>query len=72
MEEDVEPTGVFVISRNRPHVQVLSLDLVFSIHYTQQTITPTVKSVLHVNLNIDGTPITSKTHTHPSHSLKSR
>jgi hypothetical protein len=25
-------------------------------------------TALHINLNIDGTPITSRTHTHPSHS----
>jgi hypothetical protein len=30
--------------------------------------TPTLR----VNLNLDGTPITSKTHTHPSHSQTSR
>ena len=34
------------------------------------TLTKTV--TLRVNLNIDGTPITSKTHTHPSHSQTSR
>jgi hypothetical protein len=34
------------------------------------TLTKTV--VLRVNLNIDGAPITSKTHTHPSHSQISR
>jgi hypothetical protein len=28
--------------------------------------------VLHITLNIDGTPITSRTHTHPSHSETSR
>ncbi len=28
--------------------------------------------VLRVNLNIDGVPITSRTHTHPSHSQTSR
>jgi hypothetical protein len=27
---------------------------------------------LRINLNIDGTPITSRTHTHPSHSQTSR
>jgi hypothetical protein len=27
---------------------------------------------LHINLNIDGSPITSRTHTHPSHSQTSR
>ena len=29
-------------------------------------------AVLRVNLNIDGAPITSRTHTHPSHSQTSR
>jgi hypothetical protein len=29
-------------------------------------------AVLRLNLNIDGTPITSRTHTHPSHSQTSR
>ena len=29
-------------------------------------------AVLRVNLNIDGSPITSRTHTHPSHSPTSR
>jgi hypothetical protein len=29
-------------------------------------------TVLCINVNIDGTPITSKTHTHPSHSQTSR
>jgi hypothetical protein len=29
-------------------------------------------AALRVNLNVDGVPITSKTHTHPSHSQKSR
>ena len=27
---------------------------------------------LHITLNLDGTPITSKSHTHPSHSQSSR
>ena len=29
-------------------------------------------TVLRVNLNIDGAPITSRSHTHPSHSQESR
>ena len=29
-------------------------------------------AVLRMNLNLDGTPITSRTHTHPSHSETSR
>ncbi len=29
-------------------------------------------AALRININIDGTPITSKTHTHPSHSQTSR
>ena len=29
-------------------------------------------AALHINLNIDGSPITSRTHTHPSHSQTSR
>jgi hypothetical protein len=29
-------------------------------------------ATLRINLNIDGTPITSRTHTHPSHSQTSR
>jgi hypothetical protein len=29
-------------------------------------------AVLRINLNLDGTPITSKSHTHPSHSQTSR
>jgi hypothetical protein len=29
-------------------------------------------SGLHINLNIDGSPIASKSHTHPSHSKTSR
>ena len=29
-------------------------------------------AVLHINLNLDGTPITSKSHTHHSHSQTSR
>ena len=29
-------------------------------------------AALRINLNIDGTPITSRTHTHPSHSQTSR
>ncbi len=34
--------------------------------------TLTKDAALRVNLNIDGTPITSRTHTHPSHSKTSR
>ena len=34
--------------------------------------TLTKAAVLRINLNIDGTPITSRTHTHPSHSQTSR
>jgi hypothetical protein len=34
--------------------------------------TLTKAAVLRVNLNIDGVPITSRTHTHPSHSQASR
>ena len=34
--------------------------------------TLTKAAVLRVNLNIDGAPITSRTHTHPSHSQTSR
>jgi hypothetical protein len=29
-------------------------------------------TALHINLNIDGSPIESKSHTHPSHSETSR
>jgi hypothetical protein len=29
-------------------------------------------AALHINLNVDGAPITSKTHIHPSHSQTSR
>ena len=35
-------------------------------------ITLTKVPVLRINLNIDGSPITSRTHTHPSHSKTSR
>jgi hypothetical protein len=34
--------------------------------------TLTKDAVLRINLNIDGAPITSRTHTHPSHSQTSR
>ncbi len=34
--------------------------------------TLTKTAALRINLNIDGTPITSRTHTHPSHSQTSR
>jgi hypothetical protein len=34
--------------------------------------TLTKATVLRININIDGTPITSRTHTHPSHSQTSR
>jgi hypothetical protein len=34
--------------------------------------TLTKVAALRMNLNIDGTPITSRTHTHPSHSQTSR
>ena len=36
------------------------------------TLTCHLAAVLRINLNIDGTPITSRTHTHPSHSPTSR
>jgi hypothetical protein len=39
---------------------------------TQVDSTLTKTSALRININIDGTPITSKTHTHPSHSQTSR
>jgi hypothetical protein len=35
-------------------------------------LTLTKSAALRINLNIDGTPITSRTHTHPSHSQTSR
>ena len=35
-------------------------------------LTLTKTTVLRINLNIDGEPITSRTHTHPSHSQTSR
>ena len=35
-------------------------------------LTLTKSSVLRVNLNLDGEPIASKSHTHPSHSQSSR
>jgi hypothetical protein len=51
-------------------------------HFHRTTFSPQVKAkvgitlakatVLRINLNIDGTPITSRTHTHPSHSQTSR
>ena len=51
-------------------------------HFRRTTFSTTLKekvgstlvktAVLRVNLNIDGTPITSKSHTHPSHSETSR
>jgi hypothetical protein len=39
---------------------------------TKVGITLTKDAPLRVNLNIDGSPITSRTHTHPSHSQTSR
>ncbi len=51
-------------------------------HFRHTTYSPHLKSkcgnlltkteVLRINLNLDGTPITSKSHTHPSHSQTSR
>jgi hypothetical protein len=35
-------------------------------------LTLTKEVVLHITFNLDGTPITSKSHTHPSHSRTSR
>ncbi len=45
--------------------------LAFSAHL-KVGITLAKVAVLRINLNIDGTPVTSRTHTHPSHSETSR
>jgi len=45
----------------------------FSSQLTSKVVRTLVKTpTLRVNLNLDGTPITSRTHTHPSHSQTSR
>jgi hypothetical protein len=44
----------------------------FHFHCTVFGITLTKSKSLRINLNIDGVPITSRTHTHPSHSQTSR
>jgi hypothetical protein len=46
-------------------------------HFSQQLknrvgLTLVKETVLRITLNLDGTPITSKSHTHPSHSQTSR
>ncbi len=52
------PSGLFHVLRS-----------VFSAHLKETVdITLTKTVVLRINLNIDGTSITSRTHTHPSHS----
>jgi hypothetical protein len=43
-----------------------------SLWYLKQKSAPSPRPQLGVNLNIDGAPITSRTHTHPSHSQTSR
>jgi hypothetical protein len=46
---------------------------VFSTHLKAKVVNTLVKTAtLRINLNIDGTPITSRTHTQPSHSQTSR
>jgi hypothetical protein len=45
----------------------------FSQHLKSKVVLPLTETVvLRINLNLDGTPITSKSHTHPSHSQTSR
>ncbi len=45
----------------------------FLLRYKAKVVTTLVKTEsLRINLNIDGSPITSRTHTHPSHSQTSR
>ncbi len=51
------------------------LRVVFSPNLKSKSTVPSVSLYLYtlrINLNIDGVPITSKTHTHPSHSQTSR
>jgi hypothetical protein len=43
-----------------------------SLHNLKQKLVSTKTASVRVNLNIDGAPITSRTHTHPSHSQTSR
>jgi hypothetical protein len=48
-------------------------DLVFSSHLKSRVDNILSKvSVLRITLNLDGTPVVSQTHTHPSHSQTSR
>jgi hypothetical protein len=47
--------------------------VVFSSHLKSKVDNILVKAaVLRINLNIDGSPVASKSHTHPSHSQTSR
>ncbi len=69
-----------VFHHTDPHSYVFSLDLDFSIHNKQPWtlisikihLTLTKDEASRVHLNLDGAPITSKSHTHPSHSQTSR
>jgi hypothetical protein len=66
-------TPVLPRTSGRLHSEFIRLLVTFSTTLKGKVDSTLVKTtLLRVNLNVDGTPITSKTHTHPSHSETSR
>jgi hypothetical protein len=61
------------IAQTNPSGQFHFRRTAFSAQLTSKVgLTLVTAATLRVNLNLDGTPITSKSHTHPSHSQTSR
>jgi hypothetical protein len=75
------PNSIVSPNRSSTTVQLVQTDrgqfhfhrVVFSSHLKSKVdLALTKAAALRVNLNLDGAPITSKSHTHPSHSQTSR